>query len=174
MTLINISKRKKIIVSIIAFFFIFLGYYLAVYKSFSYQSNNQTIGNVLMIISIIIFPMLWYDAGENPSVKSKIFLIPNVFIAIGIVIGVISLRDNYLKNEINNYGTKVIGKVSGFEIETHRRGKTDYATFIYEFENKRFVQRIENYDNEYKLNQNLNIKISKRNPEMFEIIENEK
>ena len=165
MTLINISKRKKLIVSIIAVFLIFLGYYLAVYKSFNYQSSNQTIGNVLMIISIIIFPMLWYDGGENPTSKSKKFLIPNVIIAIGIIVGVISLRNNYLTNELNNYGTKVIGKVSGFEIETQRSGKTDYATFKYEFENKHYLQRIENYDNEYKLNQNLNIKISKRNPE---------
>ena len=59
MSLITISKNNKILVSVIATILIFIGYYLAVYKSFNYQSNNDTIGNVMMLISISLFLNLW-------------------------------------------------------------------------------------------------------------------
>ncbi len=78
-----------------------------------------------------------------------------VVISIIIIIGISIKRENYLEGELNKNGINRIGKVTGFEIEHYRRSKTDYAIFKYEFENKQFIQRIENYDNEYKLNQNL-------------------
>ena len=72
MSLITISKNNKILVSVIATILIFIGYYLAVYKSFSYQSNNDTIGNVMMLISISLFPMLWLNINENSKWKKYI------------------------------------------------------------------------------------------------------
>ena len=175
MSLITISKRNKIIVSIIAIFLIFVGYYLSIYKSFSYQSSNDTYGNVMMIISISLFPMLWLNIGKNSKWEKFATIAPMVIISFVLIIGMGIKRDEYLENELNKNGTNSIGVITGFEIETHRRGRqTDYATFKYEFEHKQLIQRIENYDNEYKLNQNLKLKISKNNPEMFKILENEK
>lgn len=174
MSLITISKRNKIIVSIVATILIFVGYYLSVYNSFSYQSNNDITGNVMMIISISLFPMLWLNIGKNSKWEKFATIAPMVIISIFLIIVMISKKNEYLEDELNKYGTNTIGKVTGFEIETHKSSKTDYATFKYEFENKQFIQRIENYDNEYELNQNLNIKISKINPEMFKIIETKK
>ena len=72
MSLITISKNNKILVSVIATILIFIGYYLAVYKSFSYQSNNDTIGNVMMLISISLFPMLWLNINENSKWKKYV------------------------------------------------------------------------------------------------------
>jgi heme/copper-type cytochrome/quinol oxidase subunit 4 len=174
MSLIKISKRNKIIVSVIATFLIFIGYYLAIYKSFSYQSNNDTIGNVMMIISIGLFPMLWLNIAENSKWKKYAYVAPMVIISIVLIIMMIAKKKEYLEKELKEYGKDVVGRVTGFEVEHHRRSKTDYATFKYEFENKQYIQRIENYDYEYKINQNLNLKISKRNPEMFKIIETRK
>ena len=174
MSLITISKRNKVIVSILATILIFVGYYLAIYKSFSYQSNNDTIGNVMMLISISLFPMLWLNIAENSKWKKYVYVVPMVIIGIILVIVMIAKKKEYLEGELSKYGNDIVGKVIGFEVENHRRSKTDYATFKYEFENKQFIQRIENYDNEYELNQNLKLKISKRNPEMFKIIETEK
>lgn len=172
MSLIKTSKRNKIIVSILALLLIFFGYYLAIYKSFNYQSSNQTIGGVMILTCISLFPMLWLNISKNPRWKKYVYTIPIVIIGSGIVIGIMIKRKNHLKEELNKYGINTVGIVTGYEVEHHRRNKTDYATFKYEFENKQFIQRIENYDDEYKLNQSLNIRISKRSPEMFEIIEN--
>ena len=75
MSLIKISKRNKIVVSVIATILIFVGYYLAIYKSFSYQSNNDTIGNVMMIISMGLFPMLWLNIADNSKWKKYAYII---------------------------------------------------------------------------------------------------
>ena len=173
MSLITISKKNKIIVSIIALILIFVGYYLAIYKSFSYQSNNDTIGNVIMLISIGLFPMLWLNINENSKWKKYIYIVPMIIIGIVIIIVTIAKKKEYLEEEINKYGKNAVGKVIGFEVGKGR-SKRHYVTFEYEFENKQYIQRIENYDNEYVISQNLNLKISKRNPEMFKIIENKK
>lgn len=174
MSLIKISKRNKVVVSLIATILIFVGYYLSIYKSFGYQSNNETIGNVMMIISIIVFPMLWLNNTENSKWKKYVYVVPMVIISIVLIILMIGKKKEYLEEELNKYGQDAIGKVIGFEVEHHRRSKTDYATFKYEFENKQFIQRIQNRDNEYKLNQKLDLKISKRDPEMFKVLVDKK
>ena len=173
MSLIKISKRNKIVVSVIATILIFVGYYIAIYKSFSYQSSNQTIGNAMMLISISLFPMLWLNVAENSKWKKYVYVAPMVVIGIIIVILTIAKKKEYLEEEINKYGKNTLGKVIGFEVGKGR-SNTHYATFKYVFENKQYIQRIENYDDEYTINQNLQLKISKVNPEMFKIIENEK
>jgi hypothetical protein len=173
MSLITISKKNKILVSLIAIFLIFIGYYLAVYKSFGYQSNNDTIGNVMILISIGIIPMLWLNINKNSKWKKYIYILPMVIIGIIIIIVTLAKKKKYLEEEINKYGKNAIGKVIGFEVGKGR-SKRHYVTFKYEFENKQYIQRIENYDDEYEINQNLNLKISKRNPEMFKLIETEK
>jgi hypothetical protein len=174
MALINISKRNKIIVSVIATILIFIGYYLAIYKSFKYQSSNETIGNVMMLISIGLFPMLWLNVAENSKWKKYVYVAPMVVVGIVLIVFNMTKKKEYLEEELDKYGMATEGKVIGFEVKHRRRSKTDYATFIYQFENQQYKQRIKNYDNEYKLNQNLKLKISKRNPEMFKIIETEK
>jgi uncharacterized membrane protein len=176
MSLITISKSNKIIVSIIATVLIFVGYYLSVYKSFSYQSKNDTIGNVMMIISIGLFPMLWLNIAENSKWKKYAYVMPMVIIGCVLVFVMITKKKEYLEEELNKYGQVVVGKVIGFEVEHTRRSKFDYATFKYEYEyeNKQFIQKTENFDSEYRIDQILNLKISKRNPEMFKIIETEK
>jgi hypothetical protein len=173
MSLITISKRNKVIVSIIAIILIFVGYYLAIYKSFSYQSNNHTIGNVMILISISIFPMLWLNITEKSKWRKYVYVAPMVIIGVILVFVMIAKKKEYLEVEISKYGNDAIGKVIGFEVGKGR-SKRHYVTFKYEFENKQFIQRFENYYNDYKLNQNLSLKISKRNPEMFKIIETEK
>ena len=173
MSLIKISKRNKIAVSVIAIILIFVGYYLAIYKSFGYKSNNDTIGNVMMLISIGSFPMLWLNLLENSKGEKYQFVVPMVIVSMILIFVTMKKKEEYLEEEINNYGINANGNVIGFEIGKGR-SRTHYATFKYEFENKQYIQRIENYDDEYKINQNLNLKISKKNPEMFKIIENEK
>lgn len=171
MSLINISKKYKIVVSVFATVLIFIGYYLSVYKSFNYQSNNDSYGNVLMIISIGMFPMLWLNISRHPQWEKYATIIPMVVFSFIIILGLSAKRKEYLEIELYKYGTNSIGIVTGFEIETHRRGKqTDYATFKYELRSKQFIQRVENYEGQFKLHQNLNLKISKRNPEMFKIL----
>ena len=173
MSLITISKRNKIIVSIIATVGIFFGYYITVFKSFNYQSNNDTIGNVLTIISVGLFPMLWLNIAENSKWKKYAYVLPMVIFGCILVFVTIAKKKEYLEDELNKYGQNAAGKVIGFEIGKGR-SKTHYATFKYEFENKQYIQRITDYDDEYKINQILNLKISKRNPEMFAIKETEK
>ena len=173
MSLITISKRNKIIVSIIATVGIFFGYYLTVFKSFNYQSNNDTIGNVLTIISVGLFPMLWLNIAENSKWKKYAYVAPMVIFGCILVFVTIAKKKEYLEHELNKYGKNAVGKVIGFEVGKGR-SKTHYATLKYAFENKQYIQRIADYDDAYKINQILNLKISQRNPEMFAIKETEK
>ena len=174
MTLITISKRNKIIVSVIAIVLIIIGYYLSVYKSFGYQSNNDTTGNVLMLISIGLFPMLWLNIADNSKWKKYVYVVPMVIVGCILVFVVMAKKREYLEEELSKYGQVAVGKVIGFEVEHTRRSTFDYATFKYEYQSKQFIQKTENFDNEYKIDQILNLKISKRKPEMFKIIEIEK
>jgi cell division protein FtsL len=171
MGLTNITKRNKIIIAAVLVVLAVIGYYLAVYQSFAYQSNNNTIGNGIISFSIIAIQMLWLNISDDS--KWRKFLSFSAVVVSLIVIFVITFnqQEQYLEEELQNYGVNSIGTVIGFEVETHRRSPdTQYATFNYRFENKVLIQRVENYDNEYSLNQKLNLKISKRHPEMFKIM----
>ncbi len=117
--------------------------------------------------------MLWLNITEKSKWRKYVYVAPMVIIGVILVFVMIAKKKEYLEVEISKYGNDAIGKVIGFEVGKGR-SKRHYVTFKYEFENKQFIQRFENYYNDYKLNQNLSLKISKRNPEMFKIIETEK
>lgn len=171
MTIITISKNKKIIVSITAIFLFCLGYYLSVYDSFAYQSNNFTIGSLMMATSFFAFPVLWLDLGENPKSKNYTIIIPTIIFLFCIIFLLTNNKKKYLVEELNKYGIIATAKVTGSEFENHKSGRKYFATFKYKTNGKEFVQRIENYKEEYKEGEILKILVSKRNPEMFEIVE---
>ena len=124
-----------------------------------------------MTISLAVLPMLWLNVSENSKWKKFIYIAPMVVIGIGIIIGVMLKKESYLEEELVKNGINTIGIITGFEKESHN---TNYATFKYRVNGKEYIQRIEYYDDTYKIGDNLNIKSSKINPEMFKIIKVEK
>ena len=123
----------------------------AVFKSINHLNTRKS-------LSISIFPMLWINIAQNSKFKKYVYITPMVIISIILIIAIGIKKNYYLEEELNRNGINITGKVIGFETEHHRRSTTDYARFNYEFENKEYIQRIENYDQEYKLSQNLNLK----------------
>lgn len=74
-----------------------------------------------------------------------------------------------MENQLNKFGTNVTARVINFEVEYQRRRKRKYVVFEYYFENKKYTQRIEDYDKKFQLQQALKIRISRKNPEMFSL-----
>lgn len=74
-----------------------------------------------------------------------------------------------MENQLNKFGTNVTARVINFEVEYQRRRKRKYVVFKYYFENKKYTQRIEDYDKKFQLQQALKIRISRKNPEMFSL-----
>lgn len=74
-----------------------------------------------------------------------------------------------MENQLNKFGTNVTARVINFEVEYQRRRKKKYVVFEYYFENKKYTQRIEDYDKKFQLQQALKIRISRKNPEMFSL-----
>lgn len=167
MTLIDISSNKKIIITIVGILLTFTGYYLSVYKSFEYASKNQTYGGVMMIISIAIIQMMWLDVTKFTNKIQIAFL---VIIGIVIIFGTMALRQSYLTKELNKNGIRTIATVVGFEIDNSGRKARSYAQLRYKCNGQQILQRVEYFDDIYKLNQKLNILASTENPQMFEII----
>lgn len=165
MYLIRISKKNKIIFSIVLGILMAVGYYLAVYQSFRYQSENQTIGGVMLLSGICFLTMIWFRWRKFWSMFAMIF------VSILLIFLILQHKKYYIADELKKNGVQVKAKVIGFEEKKSRRSTTPFATFEYEFQNKKYRQRIENYDDEYKQNQILNLKISSEKPEIFEILE---
>lgn len=171
MSLNALSVKRKTIISLIALVLIPIGYYISVYMSFSYKSQNFVYGGVLLLLSLFTLNMLWSKVLENLNYKRPIYLIPIVMMSVVIIIGLTMIRSSVLNIELNNFGKETTAKVIGFEKDYSLKGRRrDYATIQYQINKKVVTQRTENYSNEYRQNQTLNLLVSNRNPEMFKII----
>jgi hypothetical protein len=170
MALITISTNKKIIVSIILVPVIILGYYLAIYQSYRYQSANNTTGSSMVIISLIGYSMLWLNINYKSKKQSVPNIILTVVISIAIIITFMVLKSNYETEQIDKKPEHAIAHVTGFEIEKSLRGReSQYATIEYKYSDKVVVQRISDYDETYKIGDTLKVKFSGVYPEMFKV-----
>lgn len=168
MYLIDISKKKKQIFSIFSVIFIGVGYYLAVYQSFSYQSFNHNLGGIIILLGIFCLKIFWFRWRKK---WSHIIL---TIIAIATIIFIYFQRENFIDQEVNQNGVIVKAQIIGFESNKNNllsRRYRKYATFRYSFRDKIYIQRVECFDeNECQLHQIFNIKISQKNPEIFKKI----
>ncbi|WOC52607.1 hypothetical protein BPO_1960 [Bergeyella porcorum] len=164
MYLINISKKSKYIFSIILVILIGVGYYISVYKSYKYQSNNDTIGGIFILLGLFFLYFFWFRWREKKS-----FILLGV-ISIFTIIFLFIQRINYIDKELNKHGVIVKAVVIDFETDRYSRKKREYATFKYQFQNKVYIQRVEYFEkDEYRLHQWFDVKISKNKPEIFDI-----
>ena len=165
MTLVTISKKNKVIATIVAIILAATGYYLAIYKSFAYQSSNETYGTTMVVIAIAAIQMMWLNIKGETATKQKIHIFILVPMAIIIIIAVMMLKATNLNAELDQNGENTVAKVIGFETEGRRN--REYVVIQYRYNNTVIVQRFENYDKKYLVNQQINIKFSKNNPEIF-------
>ena len=173
MTLITISKKNKVLVSIVALLLTGLGYYLAVYKSFGYKSDHDIIGSVMIIVSLGIIEMMWLDVS-NYSNKQTVHVAILTFIGLITIIGTMMLKQNYVSSELSKNGIDATATVVGFEADKGGRTTRKYAQIQYKCNNNQILQRVEYFDDKYKLNQDLKVRVSKSNPNLFEIIQLDK
>jgi uncharacterized protein YneF (UPF0154 family) len=169
MTLIKIPKKNKIITSIVLLVFIVIGFYLSVYKSYMYESNNDSTGFVLCYVSLLVLPMLWFEYEVISKIIKILFIAFSLLVAVFLFWLIGSTKTKYENSELKKNGVFTKAKIFDLIIVKGRRSKTEYAIFKYTFENKEFLQRVMNFDETYKIDQILNLKISSKNPEMFEI-----
>lgn len=79
------------------------------------------------------------------------------------------LQDKYYKDQLVNQGVIVYGKVMELFTKKHKNGKTDYAKFRYQLNDKMWIQEVVNYDHQFELFDSLQILCSNEEPEIFEI-----
>lgn len=170
MTLITISKRNKIIVSFFAVILVAVGYYLAVYESYGYGSKNDIYGGVMIMISIGIIEMMWLNMDRYAN-KNTFQVALLTIIGVIVIFGTMMLRNNYVETELNKNGVFTTGTVVGFESEGSGRTAENFAQIKYSYNSNQVLQRVQYFDNKYELNQTLKIFVSKRNPDIFRIIE---
>jgi uncharacterized membrane protein len=171
---INISKNKRPIVTVVSTAIIFLGYYLAVYQSFGYQSNNGNFGRAIMILSMFSCAFLWVGVDYSKKWQVIRFVLVIVAILISVIILTLLQRDKYLESELMENGETISATIIGFETEEGRKNlKTNYVTISYEYRAMRYRQRFIKHHDNFEMGQNLEITISKRNPEMFKLSESE-
>jgi hypothetical protein len=124
-------------------------------------------------MSIIVCSMLFIDVNNSSNKRRILFISIMSIIAIAVILITYLASKSYLQGELKKNGIVTYGTVIGFEGKEHKTGKSDYAIFKYEFENKEYIQKVITYDYKHKVNQILRLNISSREPNMFEIIENE-
>lgn len=169
MALIDIPRKKKIIINVILVVFMGLGYYLAIYESFGYRSVNFTLGLLILYISFFCIPFFWFKIDHTTLKGKAFFMTPMVILAIVLIFTMMNKKDSFIENEVNSHGVNTIAKVTGFEKDTGlRRKNTSYfATIQYVFEGKTIVQRIENDDHTHHMDEKISIRFSKNYPAMF-------
>ena len=163
-------KYKEVSIGIVSIASIFLGYILYVYYSFSYKSWNDSIA--MLLISVPIFAISFFIFKYRYASwikKGVIFILVFIIIVIAIVI-LINGKNNYRDHELKNNGFTTTAKIINFQTVKHKRSDTYYATFTYFYRNKKYIQRVNNDDKIYQINQTVTIRISSKNPEMFKLI----
>jgi glycerol uptake facilitator-like aquaporin len=167
MNLYQYSKISKIIISIILVLIIIKGFYLAVYNSYSKESNNFTIGLTLMTIAIFILPSLWFKF----NIKKSLGLL-SILIFIVIYISLEMTKGSFINQQLDN-GISTTANV--IKLKSEIRGKSTlwhYVIIKYTADNREILHSIYDYDQIYKKNDSIKIKYSKGNPEIFKIVDN--
>jgi hypothetical protein len=176
MTLHSLSKTKKFFATAFLVALSMLGFYVAAFQSFDYQSKNFAIGFSLIILAMVTILIIWWNDKESSKLKIassiRIFII--IALAISMVIVLVffieKVKQGYLRNELSQNGVVTTAVIIGFEYERIKSNTIEYATIQYEFENEVLLQRLENF-NELSIHQTIPIRISARHPQMFELIE---
>lgn len=169
MAAIKISTKNKIEIEFILAILSIVGYYLVIYKSFGYRSNNEVVGILMINFSVFILSLFYFNFTEATKNGERLYIGFMVVLVITLTIIIQVNKRRYVENQLNKFGTNVTARVINFEVEHQRRRKRKYVVFEYYFENKKYTQRIEDYDKKFQLQQALKIRISRKNPEMFSL-----
>jgi len=168
MSLIKTSPKNKILISIALLPIIAVGYYLSVYQAYIYKSSNGTTGAAMVVISLMIYPMLWLNMEKTRTQKNLLTGIM-VLISLTAIIMLMVLRESYEDRIINSNPVISEAHITALETERSWKGRrTDYAIFTYFFKKRKINQRI--YDSNYSIGQVLKIRFSSEYPEMVEVL----
>ena len=170
MEIYQYSKTEKIIIAIFSLTTMVVGFYLAVYQSHYYNSNNFMIGLTLVLISCYMLVLLRFKIEFDKN-KLKIGL----FTLLIFIVSHFTLhfsQENYIDTEVKN-GIEATAIVT--EVKPEIRGKQTSIKLVvlnYFHQGKKITQSIEDYEKIYKINDSIKIKYSKTKPEIFKVIEN--
>lgn len=64
MAAIKISTKNKIEIEFILAILSIVGYYLVIYKSFGYRSNNEVVGILMINFSVFILSLFYFNFTE--------------------------------------------------------------------------------------------------------------
>ena len=122
------------------------------------------------MISIAIIEMMWLNMDRYTN-KNTFQVTLLTIIGVIVIFGTMMLRNNYVEMELSRNGVFTTGTVVGFETDGSGRTTENYAQIKYSYNSNQVLQRVQYFDDKYKLGQTLNIIVSKRNPDIFRIIE---
>ncbi|MBK8805146.1 MAG: hypothetical protein IPO21_00280 [Bacteroidales bacterium] len=166
------NKRSKVknIWTIIWILDIIAGFYLFVFESYRYQSNNVGYGLVMLAIGFTAIQYMWFELLPYSKWNRAANVLPMFIVFIPLIFGMIRLQKNFLNKQIKEYGIITYGQVIDFETSESKGHVSHYATIKYRFEDKDIIQRVKNDDNFYQKYDSLKIKCSSKKPEIFAII----
>ena len=122
-----------------------------------------------MLISYCCILGLWMKTKDK-TVGQKLLNLLAVVPFFLILFGVFNLARQYKEDQLTNNGVRVVATVIGFKTSHTRRSVYHYAVFDYSCGQKRYLQKVSNEDDFYRLNDTLQLICSANDPEIFKIL----
>ncbi len=161
----KLSKRTKIIWSLIIAIIILICSYIGIFHSHRYFGFDIVLTIVMVgLFSILGLDFVWFDHGKWHKLKSLL----SVVIVGGPIVGlVIYLHSVYVDNQLIGHGIAAKGVVTEVYIKSGRRNRTPYAVFQYAVNGKTFTQNMINNKNPLMVGDTLELTCSQLDPEVF-------
>ena len=128
---------------------------------------------ITIALCIVIIQATSFEHHDRWMSKLRAFI---MILVIGgpIIYCIRVLREEYHKQQLQNYGITVSAKVVKLYTVKHGRRNSyynrSYAEFEYQVEGKTWKQKLENKDYNLNVNDQIEIKCSSQEPEIFEVV----
>lgn len=123
-----------------------------------------------MLISYCCVISFWIKSRDKPGWRRLVNIIVTITPFFLMVYGLFTLAQQYRERQLTQNGVPTIATVIGFKT-SHTRGSTyHYAVFEYSCDQKYYLQKVNNDDDFYRLNDTLRMVCSSNDPEIFKIL----
>jgi hypothetical protein len=147
-------------------------YYLFVTYSFHFNLKLDPYIPISlgMFFSFVFVIFLWGNFRQTPR---WLYLLKCLLVVAGFGLVYLSAeasKSKYIKQELRKNGVYVSAKVIGYKTSTSRYGRHIYAIFVYDFDQNRYAQKVNNDSDFFRINDSLQLLCSSHDPEMVRVI----
>lgn len=144
--------------------------YVGVFEMYHYSTSILALFGIMFGgNSLNVLAMIWIDDDSMNVWKRLLLSIFLLLIFIPSVIGVKALRKVYYAHELSKFGQSVSGKVEATYKPDFELLSDAHALVRYTFNNRRYFHKIENKKGRFKKDDQLQLIISSRKPEIVKV-----